>query len=94
MREIGLTDDGSVLLIEAEPLPKHVAGSDRGVNAMEDVAWYAGWPVAYIYKAKVKKNGTHYRCIWGKVTRPRGNSGVVRVKFKYNLPPRSMVSIV
>ncbi|KAE8713236.1 60S ribosomal protein L35a-3 [Hibiscus syriacus] len=46
--------------------------------------------MAYIYKAKVKKNRSHYRCIWGKVTRPHGNSGVVRAKFKSDLPPKSM----
>ncbi|MCL7027064.1 hypothetical protein MKW94_016913 [Papaver nudicaule] len=46
--------------------------------------------VAYIYKAKVKTNGSHYRCIWGKVIRPHGNSGVVRAKFTSNLPPKSM----
>ncbi|KAK4784112.1 hypothetical protein SAY86_018480 [Trapa natans] len=63
----------------------------EGVNTKEDVSWYAGKRMAYIYKAKVKKNGTHYRCIWGKVTRPHGNSGVVRAKFKSNLPPKSMV---
>ncbi|KAJ6892055.1 hypothetical protein NC651_025293 [Populus alba x Populus x berolinensis] len=63
----------------------------EGVNTKEEVAWYAGKRMAYIYKAKVKKNGTHYRCIWGKVTRPHGNSGVVRAKFKSNLPPKSMV---
>ncbi|KAF5199877.1 60S ribosomal protein L35a-4 [Thalictrum thalictroides] len=62
----------------------------EGVNTKEDVAWYAGKKMAYIYKAKVKKNGSHYRCIWGKVTRPHGNSGVVRAKFKSNLPPKSM----
>ncbi|BAT81150.1 hypothetical protein VIGAN_03081500 [Vigna angularis var. angularis] len=62
----------------------------ENVNSKEEVAWYAGKRMAYIYKAKVKKNGSHYRCIWGKVTRPHGNSGVVRAKFKSNLPPRSM----
>ncbi|KAL5060926.1 hypothetical protein RYX36_032530, partial [Vicia faba] len=48
----------------------------EGVNTKEEVAWYAGKRLAYIYKAKVKKNGTHYRYLWGKVTRPHGNSGV------------------
>ncbi|KAL9678136.1 hypothetical protein QQ045_015975 [Rhodiola kirilowii] len=63
----------------------------EGVNTKEDVSWYAGKRMAYIYKAPVKKNGTHYRCIWGKVIRPHGNSGVVRAKFTSNLPPKSMV---
>ncbi|KAK8962491.1 60S ribosomal protein L35a-3 [Platanthera guangdongensis] len=62
----------------------------EGVNTKEEVGWYAGKRMAYVYKAKTKKNGTHYRCIWGKVTRPHGNSGVVRAKFKSNLPPQSM----
>lgn len=64
----------------------------EGVNTKEEVAWYCGKRLAYIYKAKVKKEGSHYRCIWGKVTRPHGNSGVVRAKFRSNLPPKSMVS--
>ncbi|KAJ6832666.1 60S ribosomal protein L35a-4 [Iris pallida] len=62
----------------------------EGVNTKEEVAWYAGKRMAYVYKAKVKKDGSHYRCIWGKVSRPHGNSGVVRAKFKSNLPPKSM----
>ncbi|XP_031486059.1 60S ribosomal protein L35a-1-like [Nymphaea colorata] len=62
----------------------------EGVSTKEDVAWYCGKRLAYIYKAKVKKNDSHYRCIWGKVTRPHGNSGIVRAKFKKNLPPRAM----
>ncbi|KAL0665053.1 hypothetical protein Bca4012_101891 [Brassica carinata] len=62
----------------------------EGVNTTEEVTWYKGKRMAYIYKAKTKKNGSHYRCIWGKVTRPHGNSGVVRAKFTSNLPPKSM----
>ncbi|XP_039039759.1 60S ribosomal protein L35a-1-like [Hibiscus syriacus] len=66
------------------------AGHDNVSNTKDEVAWYAGKRMAYIYKAKVKKNGSHYRYIWGKVARPHGNSGVVRAKFKSNLPPKSM----
>merc|ERR1712151_539085 len=62
----------------------------EGVNTPEEVDWYRGKRMAYIYKAKTKKKGTNFRCIWGKVTRPHGNSGVVRAKFRTNLPPKSM----
>ena len=62
------------------------------MNTREDVAWYGGKRMAYVYKAKTKSNGTHYRCIWGKVSRPHGNTGVVRAKFTSNLPAEAMVS--
>ncbi|PPD88732.1 hypothetical protein GOBAR_DD14328 [Gossypium barbadense] len=85
-----LVDGGGVVRSKSNQYPNTSLIQIEGVNTKEEVAWYAGKRMAYIYKAKVKKNGSHYRCIWGKVTRPHGNSGVVRAKFKSNLPPKSM----
>lgn len=42
--------------------------------------------IAYVYKAKREINGSRVRVIWGRVTRPHGNSGVVKSKFTSNLP--------
>ncbi|KAF7079094.1 LOW QUALITY PROTEIN: hypothetical protein CFC21_083392 [Triticum aestivum] len=50
------------------------------MNTEEDVAWYGAKMMAYVYKAK-SKNDTNYHCIWGKVSHPHGNVGVVRAKF-------------
>ncbi|KAL3579079.1 hypothetical protein D5086_020583 [Populus alba] len=65
----------------------------EGVNTKEEVAWYAGKRMAYIYKAKVKKNGTHYRCIWGKVTRPHGSSSAGFHVSQQYLSYRAMISV-
>ena len=38
-----------------------------GVNTREEVDFYLGKRVAFIYRASTRKQGTTFRCIWGKV---------------------------
>jgi large subunit ribosomal protein L35Ae len=64
------------------------------VNNTDDAKFYIGKKVAYIYSAKVAKNGSKFRCVWGKVTANHGNAGVVRCKFSKNLDPKTIGSSV
>lgn len=42
-----------------------------------------GKKVAFVYRASKEVRGSKIRVIWGKVTRPHGNSGVVRAKYDF-----------
>lgn len=58
----------------------------EGVNDKESSDFYMGKRVAYIYKASTSKAGNKFRVVWGKVTRSHGSNGIVKAKFKTNLP--------
>ncbi|PPQ63042.1 hypothetical protein CVT24_005988 [Panaeolus cyanescens] len=61
----------------------------EGVATKEEAQFYLGKRVAFVYKAKREIQGSKVRVIWGRVTRPHGSSGVVKSKFRANLPPRA-----
>merc|ERR1711937_414485 len=60
-----------------------------GVRTKEDAQFYFGKRVAYVYKAKKEVKNSKFRVMWGKIRRAHGNSGVVRAKFRKNMPPRA-----
>merc|ERR1719436_1932142 len=60
-----------------------------GVLTKEDASWYIGKRIAYVYKAKKEKKGSKFRVMWGYVRRTHGNSGMVRTKWRKNIPPKA-----
>ncbi|QKX57428.1 uncharacterized protein TRUGW13939_04540 [Talaromyces rugulosus] len=66
----------------------------EGVDDVSAANFYLGKKVAFVYRAKREVQGSKIRVIWGKVTRPHGNSGVVRAQFRHNLPPQTFGATV
>ncbi|KAI9830767.1 MAG: 60S ribosomal protein L35B [Phylliscum demangeonii] len=61
----------------------------EGVDDSRAARFYLGKRVAFVHRGRKAIHGSKIRIMWGKITRPHGNSGVVRAQFKHNLPPRS-----
>ncbi|EED12334.1 60S ribosomal protein L35Ae [Talaromyces stipitatus ATCC 10500] len=66
----------------------------EGVDDVNAANFYLGKKVAFVYRGKKVVQGSKIRVIWGKVTRPHGNSGVVRAQFRHNLPPQTFGATV
>ncbi|XP_004295440.1 PREDICTED: uncharacterized protein LOC101309335 [Fragaria vesca subsp. vesca] len=58
----------------------------KGIKSRNEGEWYIGKRIVYFYRANVKRNGSKYRCIRGKVTKPHKVSGILRAEFKSLLP--------
>ncbi|CAA9988447.1 60S ribosomal protein L35ae, putative [Plasmodium knowlesi strain H] len=69
--------------------PNFALISIRNVHTKKHAQFYVGKRVAYVYRTNKHHDGVKIKCIWGKVCRTHGNSGVIRAKFKTNIPPKA-----
>ena len=66
----------------------------EGVTTKKAADFYVGKRVAYTYKVKAKEGQPNLRVVWGKIARIHGAKGVVRARFRRNLPPSSFGKLV
>ena len=64
----------------------HVEGCKDTIAAR----FYLGKKIVLVRKCQNERNNSRYRTMWGKVIATHGKSGVVRAKFRRNLPAQSI----
>ncbi|SBS85927.1 60S ribosomal protein L35ae, putative [Plasmodium malariae] len=74
---------------QKENISKESEISIRNVHTKKDAQFYVGKRIAYVYRTNKHHNGVKIKCIWGKVCRTHGNSGVIRARFKTHIPPKA-----
>ena len=62
----------------------------EGVADVKGAQFYLGKKVVLVRKAQNERNNSRFRTIWGKVIATHGKSGVVRAKFRRNLPAQAI----
>jgi large subunit ribosomal protein L35Ae len=64
----------------------------KNVDSKQEAEFYCGKKVAFVTRAKAdaKTGKKAFRVTWGKVCRTHGSNGVVRCRFRRNLPPQAM----
>ena len=67
---------------------QHTPGQRAG-SSQQELTVPVSQRIAFVYRAQKEVRGSKVRVIWGRVTRPHGNSGVVRSKFRHNIPPKA-----
>jgi len=66
--------------------PNHALIHIEGCQDIKSARFYLGNKIALLRKAETEKDGSNFRVQWGKIIATHGKSGVVRAKFKKNLP--------
>ena len=59
-----------------------------GVTSKKGTEFYLGKTVVLVRRTQHKDNPTKFKPIYGKIIASHGKSGVVRAKFRSNLPPQ------
>jgi large subunit ribosomal protein L35Ae len=64
----------------------------KNVDTKDEAKFYCGKKIAFVTRSKAdgKTGKKEFRVQWGKVCRSHGSNGVVRCRFKRNLPPQAM----